>query len=91
MEPRATRGQDRRDFGLTRYWRRRVLAELGPGSLDGIVDRFAVPYNAAPSRFNALFDAPDLEAAEAFAEDWRSSWSYLIPPFTKLDALLDKL
>jgi len=91
VEPRATRGQDRRDFGLNRYWRRRVLAELGPGSLDGIVDRFAVPYNAAPSRFNALFDAPDLEAAEAFAEDWRSSWSYLIPPFTKLDALLDKL
>ena len=81
---------DSHDFGLTRYGRRRVLAELGPSSLDGTVDRFAASHNAVLPRFNALFDAPGVEAVGAFAGDWSGGWSYLIPPFTKIDASLDK-
>ena len=82
---------DRHDFGLTRYWRRRVLTELGPSFMDDMADRFAAPHNAVLPRFNALFDAPDVEAVDAFAEGWSGDWSYLIQPFTKIDAVLDKL
>ena len=81
----------RYDYGLTPCWRRRVLTELGPSSLDDMVDRFAAPHNAVLSRYNALFDAPSVEAVDAFAEDWGGGWSCLIPPFTKLNAVLEKL
>ena len=83
--------EDRHDFGLNRYWRRQVLTELGPSALDDIIDRFAAPHSAVSPSFIALFDAPDVEAADAFAEDWSGGWSYLIPPFTKIDAVLGKL
>ena len=56
-----------------------------------MVDRFAAPHNAVTPRFNALFDAPGVEAFDAFSADWSAGWSYLIPPFTGLDAVLDKL
>ena len=49
--------------------------------------RFAAPHNAISSRFNALFDAPDVGA---FEEDWSGGWCYLTPPSTKIGAELDK-
>ena len=56
--------------------------EINAGPTGGATTIFTIFY---------LFDAPGVEAVDAFAETWSGGWSYLIPPFTKLDAVLDKL
>ena len=32
-----------------------------------------------------------MEAADAFGKDWSDGQGYLTPPFTKIDAVLDKI
>ena len=81
---------DRHDYGLSPTWRRRVLAELAPQT-HALVDRFAAPHDAVFARFNALHDSPQAEAVDAFAQDWGAACNYLLPPFTILDRVLDKI
>ena len=83
--------EDRHDFGFTCAWRRRVLDELGPSAREHLIDRFAAPHNAVSALYNALFDAPGVEAVGAFSQDWCDGLSYLLPPVTKIDAVLDKI
>ena len=84
--------EGRHDSGLARAWRLRVLGELGPSSWEHLNDRFAATHNAISARYcNALFDALDVEAADAFGQGWSSGQSYLIPPFTYIGAVLEKI
>ena len=78
---------DRMDFSLDKLWFRRVT--IAYGSCD--VDRFAAAHNTKCARFNSMFDAVGAEAVDAFAQDWGSGRSYILPDFYAVSKVLDHI
>ena len=73
------------DFSLSPEVFGHLLEKFGPFD----VDRFAASHNAKCVRFNAKFDTPGAEAADAFTQDWREGVSYVLGDFNHSDQIMD--
>ena len=83
---------ERNDFSLTPA-ALALVRQLGPWD----IDRFAAAHNAKAStagavpRFNSLFATEGAEAVDAFAQSWVDGVSFVLPPFQKVDQVLDHI
>ena len=82
---------ERFDCGLTPPWREHILRGVPSELRASMVDRFAAPHNAIAPRYNALHDSAGVESVDAFAAEWGRDFNYLLPPFNRLDCVLDKV